>query len=250
MDDWDEWDKKAASDHPIRFWLAETGLSKLQDFVFYIPTKYSNVTYYVNNRWVMHTHALMAHPSDIKPGKWYDYGNRFLPCLFNELVNFVEIELASHEYRFSNAETRKKYKQDPWYARHFLRTWRCPEAGLAHLAWQRELVITEDENYEPNGVVGEKTYQAKVADEILALYTWWTVTYKNRLSAYEASGWHSVCEKNRELSDGKLKFTSHPSIKDEHDAALESLTKIEEQYKQEEEEMLIRLIKIRESLWT
>ena len=93
-EDWDVWHKEAKQAHPIRYWIAEEALDKVQAFIWWPVDKIYSVKYYINNRWVTRTHALTAHPRDIKPGQWMDVGYRFLPCLFNELVDFVEVELA------------------------------------------------------------------------------------------------------------------------------------------------------------
>jgi hypothetical protein len=77
--------------HNFRYWLAEEGLDYLQKFVMFIPDNLYAIKYYINNRWVTRSHSLTAHPRDIKPGTWHDVGNRFLPCLFNELQDFVEV---------------------------------------------------------------------------------------------------------------------------------------------------------------
>ena len=99
---WDDWYATAAKAHPIRYWIAEEGLDYLQKVVYYIPDRLNDVRYYVNNRWVSRSHSLTAHPRDIKPGQWQDVGNRFLPCLFNELQDFVEIEQAWHHCVWSD----------------------------------------------------------------------------------------------------------------------------------------------------
>ena len=77
--------------------------------------------YYINNRFITRTNSLTAHKRDIKPGSWCDIGNRFLPCLFNELVDFVEIEQAWHCVMWDE-EAMKKHRV-PWYRRGWLR-WR------------------------------------------------------------------------------------------------------------------------------
>ena len=89
---WDEWTTQAKLKHSFRYWLAEEGLDYLQKIVHYPTEKLYDFKYYVNNRWVSRSHSLTAHPRDIKPGQWHDVGNRCLPCLFNELVDFIEIE--------------------------------------------------------------------------------------------------------------------------------------------------------------
>lgn len=249
--DWRTWRKEAKSAHPVRFWLAEEGLDKIQDFVTWPIDFLYSIKYYINNRWVTKTHALTAHPRDIKPGTWHDVGYRFLPCLFNELQDFVETELAWSNIAWSNKEESKKYGAPFWAKGWFRwRTWRCPEAGLDYLEWSRSLVWTENEMGPDNPLVGQRTHQAIVADEIYALYKWWTETYRNRPDPYEASGWNESCSNIRRENDGDLFGKLSPELQVEHDRSFEELQKIEEAYEKEDEEMLIRLIKIRRGLWT
>ena len=248
---WHDWETAAKAAHPVRWWIAEEGLDYLQKFVYYIPDKLNDIRYYINNRWITRSHALTAHPRDIKPGNWCDVGNRFLPCLFNELVDFVEIEQAWHHCMWSD-EAKTKFDV-PWWRSGWLRlrTWRNAEAGMEYLHWAETLTNAEflDEDKKSEAI---PTYQAKAAKEIIELYTWWTVTYRNRPDPYEASGWTAACEAQREANGGKLSFGSpkDPVLKKASDKAHKLLQKIEEEYTKEDEAMMIRLIKIRESLWT
>jgi hypothetical protein len=250
-EEWDSWEATAKAAHPVRWWIAEEGLDYLQTIVYYIPDKLNDVRYYINNRWVSHSHALTAHPRDIKPGSWSDVGNRFLPCLFNELVDFVEIEQAWHHCMWSD-EAKTEFEV-PWWRSGWLRwrTWRSPEAGMEYLKWASGLTNEEflDEDKKHEAV---PTYQATSAKEIIELYTWWTVTYRNRPDPYEASGWTAACEAQREANGGKLSFSTpkDPALRKTQDKAHKILHKIEKDYAKEDEEMMIRLIKIRESLWT
>jgi hypothetical protein len=240
--------------HNFRYWVAEEGLSHLQDFVTWPARKINDIRYYINNRWVSHSHALTAHPRDIRPGSWSDVGSRFLPCLFNELVDFVEIEQAWH-YCIWSDENKKEFEV-PWWRSGWLRwrTWRSPEAGMEYLKWASGLVVDENMGSNPSEKgYGEPTYQAKAAKEIIELYTWWTVTYRNRPDPYEASGWSAYCDAMRVKYPGS--FFSSLNSKDAEDRkasdkAHKLLTKIEKAYEKEDEAMMIRLIKIRESLWT
>jgi len=250
-EEWHDWEDKAKAAHPIRWWIAEEGLDHLQKFVYYIPDRLNDVRYYINNRFISKSHALTADPRDIRPGRWCDVGNRFLPCLFKELVDFVEIEQAWH-YCMWNDEEQKKYNV-PWWRSGWLRwrTWRCPEAGLAYLNWASTLTneefLDDDKKSE-----AEPTYQANAAKEIIELYTWWTTTYRNRPDPYEASGWTAACEASRIANGGRLSFSAEkdPVIKKASDKAHKLLQKIEAAYEKEDEAMMIRLIKIRQSLWT
>jgi len=250
---WDEWTEKAKSAHPVRYWLADEGLRYLQDFFYYPTDKLYDLKYYINNRWVTRTNALTAHHRDIKPGEWRDVGNRFLPCLFNELVDFVEVELAWFHIAWSDRNEKNKYKAPFWATGWFRwRTWRCVQAGLDNLEWQRNLRWSEAEGFEPGDKnIGKHTPQAIKAQEILDLYTWWTDTYRNRPDPYEASGWHEYCERTKELNGGKLfgrKKT--PELQKMSDKAHKLLQKIEVAYEKEDEAMMIRLIKVRHGLWT
>jgi hypothetical protein len=197
---------------------------------------------------------LTAHPQDIKPGQWQDVGNRFLPCLFNELQDFVEIELAWWHLAWASKEERAKYNM-PWWAYGWwrVRTWRCPQAGLDNLEWQRNLRFGEDEGFEKGDPhIGQPTPQAKNAQEILDLYNWWTQVYRNRPEPMEASGWSAYCEAARLANGGRMMFGADktPELKKMSDKAMKKLHKIEADYEKEDEAMMIRLIKVRNALWT
>ena len=251
-EEWDEWTTTAQMKHNFRYWLAEEGLSHLQDFVTWPTRKLYAIKYYINNRWVTRTHSLTASPRDIKPGTWSDVGHRFLPCMFNELVDFVEVELAWWHLAWS-PEERPKYNM-PWWAVGWwrVRTWRCPQAGLDNLDWQRSLRWKEDEVGKDFKGLGELTPQAVKAQEILDLYTWWTTTYRNRPDPYDASGWTEYCEASRLANGGKLSFSGDksPELKEMSDRTHKLLQEIEAAYEQEDEDMMIRLIKVRHGLWT
>jgi hypothetical protein len=141
----------------------------------------------------------------------------------------------------------------PWYRKGWLRlrTWRCPEAGMEYLKWASNLTneefLEEGEKHK-----AEPTYQAKAAKEIIELYTWWTTVYRNRPDPHDVSGWTAYCEASRAENGGSLRWSSDksPELRKMSDRAHKALRKIEANYSKEEEQMMIRLIKIRESLWT
>jgi len=253
-EEWHEWESRAKRDYPIRWWIAEEGLGHLQDFVTWPVRKIYDIKYYINNRWISHTHALTAHPRDIKPGEWRDVGNRFLPCLFNELVDFVEIEQAWHHIAW-NDESKEKFKAPFWASGWFRwRTWRCPEAGIASLDWSMSLVWDKDWGVdETSPEFGKPTSQAIRAKEIKELYLWWTTVYPARPDPMDASGWSEYCDRLR-IEQGSDRWIGMKSKSPETEKmgkkALKLSQKIEEAYDKEDEAMMIRLIKIRDSLWT
>ena len=254
-EEWDDWTTAAQMKHNFRYWLAEEGLGHLQDFVTWPIRKIYDVKYYINNRFVTKTHALTAHARDIKPGQWCDVGNRFLPCLFNELQDFVEVELAWWHIAWADAAEKAKYNA-PFYATGWFRwrTWRCPQAGLDNLKWQSELRWKEDEVGPDFKGLGESTPQAKNAQEVLALYKWWTEVYHQRPDPHDAGGWSEYCERKREEHGDEglnfMKESKNPELRALGDAALKKTHEIEAAYDAEDTEMLCRLIKVRHGLWT
>jgi hypothetical protein len=170
-------------------------------------------------------------------------------------VDFVEIEQAWHHCIWSD-EAKTEFEV-PWWRKGWLRwrTWRSPEAGMAYLTWASGLTVGEDMGAEPGSKgFGEPTWQAKSAKEIIELYTWWTVTYRNRPDPYDASGWTEYCEASRAANGGSLwgslSADKTPELKKMSTKSHNLLRKIEAAYEKEDEAMMIRLIKIRQSLWT
>jgi hypothetical protein len=249
--EWRLWKEAAKESHPIRYWIVEEGLDYMQNFVNWPLDRMHDVRYYINNRWITRSHALTAHARDIRPGDWCDVGNRFLPCLFNELVDFVEVEQAWHHVMWDE-EARKKFAV-PWHRRFLrFRTWRCPDAGIEHLLWASGLKLDEHMGTDKGSEdYGKPTHQALAAQEILALYRWWREVYPNRPNVHDASGWSAYCEMRRNKGYDFLDLED----KSEDEAtqcktALDKSNEIEKAYNDEDEAMMIRLIKIRDSLWT
>ena len=255
-EEWDDWEKQARAKSSWRYWLADEGLRSVEKFIKFIPNKLHSIKYYINNRWITRTHALTANPRDIKPGTWCDVGNRFLPCLFNELQDFVETELAWWHLAWASKEERAKYNA-PWWRFGWwtVRVWRCPQAGLDNLEWQSKLVFDDEWMDKTDPRYGKPTPQAIKAQEILDLYKWWTEVYRNRPDPMDASGWSAYCDACREEHGdsklgGLLSENKSPKLKKQGDKALKLCHKIEQQYEKEDEQMMIRLIKVRHGLWT
>lgn len=249
---WRTWNTLAKKSHPVRYWIAEELLDSIQSFVRWPMDQLYAIKYYINNRWITRTHALTAHPRDIKPGTWSDVGYRFLFCLFNELVDFVEVELAWWHLAWEGKSVRQKYNM-PWWAVGWwrVRLWRCPQAGLDNLQWQMNLRHDEDWIGADDPNYGKPTLQAISAKEIFDLYTWWTEVRPNRPDPYDASGWSAICARRR--ADGKdfLDLEDRTEAeREETRQALDLCHKLEEEYEAEDEAMMIRLIKIRRALWT
>lgn len=138
----------------------------------------------------------------------------------------------------------------PWY-RTFLRIrcWRCPEAGIEYLEWAAGLKHDEDWIDKNAPSFGEPTRQALAAQETLTLYNWWKNERPKRLDPSEASGWSQYYEKNQKPGDDVLNIFNHTG-RDERAKIVNIRYEIKKEQEDEDTAMLIRLIKIRQSLWT
>lgn len=251
-EEWLAWKKKAKS-KKFRYWLAEEFLDHLQNFIYWPTRRIYDVRCYVNNRWRTQSHALV---SNLKKGQWYDLDTCLIHAIFDELINFVEIEQAWMNVVFSE-ENRKKYKT-PWYRTVFrMGVWRCPEAGIAHLEWAAGLKYDEDYIDKNDPKFGQLTSQALAAQEILALYKWWKIERPKRLDPSDASGWSAYCDKKHKTAeargDNSLLSIFNKDNEEEKKISrnlLDIYHTLEEEQEEEDTAMLIRLIKIRRNLWT
>jgi hypothetical protein len=239
--EWNRWETDAKAKHPIRYWITEEALDAIQGFIWWPVDKLYKIKYYIVNRWFDQSHALVSHQKHIKPGDWCDLGDRMLYCLFDELVDFVEIEKAYSNYRWDE----EKIKTLEWWqgGRWRTRTWRSAEAGLNHLSWEMSLT---DEEWITDKSKAKPTAQADAAREIVELYKWWIEVYPNRPDPMDASGWSAYCDSKR---DNLLDVLEEDNGMDTQ-PMLDKIRELEEQYQKEDTEMLIRLIKIRGHLWT
>ncbi len=206
---------------------------QIEDILYMLKDKYILVLDWVRFRTCRRYHIVNT---GMEPG-YYDTDTRMLHVNFNLLVDFVEIEKA-----WMNTWTdRSKYSKLSWFDKKF-RRFRSPEDGIAYLNWeinQTELV-----------------HQAKAAKEVLDLYTWWKETRPNRPDPYVEANYYEVF-KGKTLRDhlvevqrdGETYYTLKRSTKQESQV-FKTVTKIEAKYDKEDEQMLIRLIKIRRFLWT
>lgn len=225
---WADWKYAAKQAHPVRYWIAETFLDWCQDVVNFPSDCLFKIRYYVLNRWVTKTHALTSR--SLEKGEWWDMDSRILHCMFDSLVDFVEIELAMDMCRWSE-ERYEQYKIGPWR----IRSDRSVQAGVDNLFWQ----ITSDE---------VPDQQRQNAQEILDLYTWWKDIRPSRRDAHDVSGWTEYC--NRTPFTYKSEEEKSPEERKQIKQMLDRIYEIEEQYKKEDTDMLVRLIMIRSALWT
>lgn len=216
-EEWKKWETENKEKSPIGYWIVDVLLDTLQDIVFFPSDVFEHFKLYFIHRFIDKSHYI---DTKLKRGKFYEIDNKILHGMFELLVDFVEIENA-HKYQAFANEPKKNN----------------PEDGIKYLDWEISL--------------GESSpLQSKTAAEVKELYLWWTIIRPKRKDVYEESGWDEY-DKSLKNKDELITLNDNSNEKQQEIIKImDSINALEEKYKQEETEMLIRLIKIRENLWT
>lgn len=157
---------------------------------------------------------------------YYEIDQRMLYGMFNLLVNYVEVELA-WLYHLSHPDVDES----------------GDETGLLALDWQ----------IENNEADSQHNSYAENFKEMKALYLWWTVDRPERERLHEARSsafYSSRFDLDSEKSVMEIMAERTAEEKEESSQFHEKELAIEEQHDDEDTEMLIRLIRIRASMWT
>lgn len=235
--EWEDWHEETKRARPFAYFIMETIPDKIDDLKKMITRPYNNARAWLRYRIFDRYHVIST---GLAPD-YYDADTRMLHGMFNLLVDYVEVELAWVHVVFSD-EKRKK-RTHPWWSLGWTRfkSFRDPQAGLDHLRWEMTLDSPALSPSERN------PYQAAKAREVWELYHWWKFIRPTRPDPHDESGWSDYCA-GKNLRD---LF----SDRDDEDQArsmemINRTNEIEKAYDQEDEDMLVRLVKIRKSLWT
>jgi hypothetical protein len=228
--EWKKWEQEQKKNRPIMYFCQLVVWQKIKDTCEDIRRKFwQDPIYAIKYRT---THKFNVLDTGLKPD-YYNLDTRILHGLFNELVNFVECEKA-----WMNVVWGKEPGKRGLFER-----FRSPELGVQYLQWEIDLQGDENKANKVN---------AEIAKETLALYKWWKEVYLTRPDPMDKSGWSTYCDLRREQGHDILEHHNNRSEDEKQKAQMmiRNLHEIEEAYASEEEEMLLRLIKIRRHLWT
>jgi hypothetical protein len=175
--------------------------------------------------WVRHRTTDVFHKvhTGMEPG-YSDTSERMLCVNFNLLKEFVEIEKAS------------------FYSGSF--NYPIPNAGVAQLIFEIK--------YGKNTTDLMLRSQSKNTKEIYALYDWWVNKRPIRIE-YADIEWNKYEKFGKEIYKDFDVFKTDkdtPELKSLYKIWVEKSREIEEKNIQEDEDMSIRLMRVRESLWT
>lgn len=221
---WGKRDERLRARFPIRFFVWDT----LPDFwSIQVVNRYKAAKNWIRFRtWDRYDVLRLEISKD-----YHDPDYRMLHANFQILKDFVEIELAAWQ---ENSEDDTTNASTKWFLSHCTKTFhrykkkqiRRGDLGLKHLEWEIE---------ETQG------NQRDAAKEKKILYLWWTVSRPLRADVYDSP----LFEKDDGDVDLKTLFN-----KPFNRRLANMRSNLEEFYTKEDEEMLIRLMRIRRSLWT
>jgi hypothetical protein len=237
-DEWEAWHEKTKAERPFAYFLMETIPDKLDDACRFFTKPINDLRYAIRVRIFDRYHVIKT---GLEPGH-RDTDTRMTHGMFNLLVDFVEVELAWMHVVFD--EDARKNRKHPWWSLGWTRfkAFRDPDAGLMHLRWEMRL---DDESLPSHD---RNPQQAMRAREIWEIYHWWKFIRPQRPDPYDFSGWSEYCG-----SRSMKELFGNDRTEEDQKMSMELIDRakeIEEAYDREDEEMLIRLVKLRKHLWT
>ena len=234
-ENWDKWQKE--NEKRFGYWFTEEILDHIQDVVYFPMDVFKNIRRYLRNRFIDKTHMI---DTKLHRGEWHEIDHKLIHGMFETIVNFVEYEKAERMYISEIWEMSEKEDISTTAARKKVKK-NVPsrEQGLKYLDW--EISLKE-----------ESPFQSAAAQEVKELYLWWKDVRPNRPDPMDVSGWSEYCDNQRD--EGKMRFFSREDTTEEERKMVTNLldktNEIENQQYDEDTEMMVRLIKIRRSLWT
>jgi hypothetical protein len=237
MEDWDEWNNNAMKSKFKWFiadivptWFAVTFQYRYENFISKLKSKY------------IRKHNLIKINS-LKDDEWYDTDTRLMHGMFQLIVDFVELEKSHMQIVLSEENTTRRMRKV---------NYRSAEMGIKYLDWEISL------KKEESGL-----NQAKNAKTIKELFVWWKYDRPMRVEPMDVKGsmgmstntFYDAMEDDKNDSDRvSSMFARIDRKKDKEPELYKSVNKAcddaEKKYDKEDEQMLIKLVKIRKSLWT
>ena len=227
--DWDLHDEQCKQKSPFIFWLTDEFFNDIQSFVYWPYDKIRNLTYYFKNRFVTKSHMVVT---TLKPGKWHESDDLMLHSMMAIMNDFVRNQKAWMRYIWHNSEKFDlPFWKTKWPFRHFCK-FDNEKLGLEYLRWEKTL--TYDNVFDGVDLAGKPTGQpsgqAIAAKELYTIYHWWNYVRPDRTDVY-----------GEDLEEIKTKYGKDYAKR---------IFEIEAEFDAEDEEMMVRLIKIRGHLWT
>ena len=217
---------------PIRYWIQN---DLIRSVIWPIEFKINDMIEYVRFR----TYDRYNVVDTGLPPNYYDISTMMLHANFNMLRNYIEVDKGL-DYFWAHKD---KYTQLPWYHQYviFQRLFkpRYPALGIKYLEWESTLDSPELDEY------SRSDKQAVTARELLYLYNWWVNERPTRKlmdnPSYDDQGFDmGPCDEDFDKSaEDYIRYKEISALNDQQ----------EKSWEDEDTNNLIRLIKIRKSLW-
>lgn len=243
-DGWDEYNRKYKNTHPIMYFVFEVLIDDARALVTrFVVSPWSNFWNGLRKRFV--THSTQVRIQGLEKHRYHDPSEILLHANFQVLVDFVEWEVGI----FNRPKWYNILRSIPIFG-YFIPPMRNAEEGLKHLEWESKLTFDSDWGVTENDAKwGKLTQQAIAAIEKRDLYLWWKNARPVRIDPMDLSGLTKYY--NDESVAGKSVFRAKTEVESANWKKLsDECSRIEKMYEDEDEVNLIRLIKIRQSLWT
>jgi hypothetical protein len=224
---------------PIRYWFTNTAY---RAYVLPVKWKYEEVCNWVRYRTYDQHHKLQT---GLSPG-YHGIETQMMNVNFNLLKDFVECELAWHAY----AWTPEFEKERTWCSKHMpfyykFKRWfnpfRSRKWAFTYFEWASKL---DDTSLPPDQ---RSVHQAISAREIRDLYLWWVDSVPNRKTherpKYSDQGLGSLSALDSDFNREEEDYKEYRRVKELND-------ELAKKWAEEDDEMIVRLVKIRRSLWT
>lgn len=189
---------------------------------------------YIHNRFIHPSHKVTIRNKEYGKGRYHDPDNQLLYVMFQCLIDFIEIDCASRNSKYYQTKLQKIInffiKNDT--LDYLIPPTRNAKQGLHYLRWEKNLKDTNPS-------------QSESAKAFLKLYKFWVHDRPSRVDP-----WDLVSDD--ESVDIMEKIKSHTPLEfsDKYLQAIRQAGALEEQYHQEDQEMLHLLITHRRSMWT
>jgi hypothetical protein len=236
---WRLFKREFKQEAPIRFWVTHT---LRRNTVLPIKWKWEAISDWIRYRTYDKYHVVKT---GLKP-QYYDKDTLMLHMNFNLLKEFVEEELSWRSWCFEDEKKEPLTFVQKWVplGRRFF-PYNNPERGIKYLEWEATL---DDPSLPPHE---QSPHQAVMAREKLALYDWWINGRPGRVEIELPA--HPKRKSNDTDEELDIFDDDYDRTSPEYAEYLEILDKRSEQEEQrsiEDTEMLLRLVKVRGSMWT
>lgn len=218
--DWDEWEENKSKNNPKAYFLLHTLVDRLETKRYNFCRPFRTLSNYIAKRFIYKVHILKTG----LPIDWHGLDDRILYSAFNALVDYVEIieDTVAHY----NVGSFNNYKVHWWYKLPLIvrfKPLRSQKIGL------NLTLMSVMENFSPH-------------NEIWNLYVWWSFIRPARINAEVLSG----LKEFRDSTTAEQVWTPENMAKQIE--LIDKMHDIDMLYIKEDEEMLIRLIKISRSI--